>query len=64
MLFCLSEAAKTSPGVISCNQLFDLFEDRDAQLIIMDVRSMEDFQETRINHKNVINVPAEAIKPG
>jgi hypothetical protein len=25
---------------------------------------MEDFQETRINHKNIINVPAEAIKPG
>ncbi|XP_053387107.1 ubiquitin carboxyl-terminal hydrolase 8-like [Mercenaria mercenaria] len=55
---------KTSPGVISCSTLFDLFEDRDAQVIIMDVRPMEEFQETRINHKNIINVPAEAIKPG
>ncbi|KAL4216469.1 Ubiquitin carboxyl-terminal hydrolase 8 [Mactra antiquata] len=54
----------SNPGVISSTQLYNLLDDRDSQLIIMDVRSIEDFQESRINYKNIINVPSTAIKPG
>ena len=29
-----------------------------------DVRLIDGYQESRINHKAIINIPAEAVKPG
>ncbi|XP_052267867.1 ubiquitin carboxyl-terminal hydrolase 8-like [Dreissena polymorpha] len=55
---------KSNPGKLTCAQLNQILEDRDTQLILMDVRSIEDFQESRLTHKAIINVPASAVKPG
>ena len=55
---------KSNPGKLTCAQLYQMLEDRDTQLILMDVRSIEDFQESRLTHKAIINVPASAVKPG
>ncbi|XP_052267863.1 ubiquitin carboxyl-terminal hydrolase 8-like isoform X2 [Dreissena polymorpha] len=55
---------KSNPGKLTCAQLYQMLEDRDTQLILMDMRSIEDFQESRLTHKAIINVPASAVKPG
>ncbi|XP_052786625.1 ubiquitin carboxyl-terminal hydrolase 8-like [Mya arenaria] len=57
-------APQSEPGKVTCAQLYTMLQDRDTQMILMDVRPMEDFQDSRINHKAIINVPAGAIKPG
>ena len=65
MLFCYTESSEKKPSSsISPTELFTLMSDRDTQIIIMDVRSIADYQESRINHDSCVNVPAECIKPG
>ena len=64
-LFCYTEPSEKKPSSsISPTELFTLMSDRDTQIIIMDVRSIADYQESRINHDSCVNVPAECIKPG
>ena len=64
-LFFYTEPSEKKPSsTISPTELFTLMSDRDTQIIIMDVRSIADYQESRINHDSCVNVPAECIKPG
>ncbi|XP_067653000.1 ubiquitin carboxyl-terminal hydrolase 8-like [Haliotis asinina] len=54
----------TAPGSISPMELFTLLNDRETQLILMDVRTEEDYADSHISHKSCINVPASILQPG
>ncbi|XP_006814000.1 ubiquitin carboxyl-terminal hydrolase 8-like [Saccoglossus kowalevskii] len=51
-------------GEITPVQLYSLFEDEDASVLLMDVRPATQFEVSRITHRQCINVPADIIKPG
>ena len=55
--FCYTEPSeKKLSSSISPTELFTLMSDRDAQIIIMDVRSIAGYQESRIYHDSCVNV--------
>ncbi|XP_048242717.1 ubiquitin carboxyl-terminal hydrolase 8-like [Haliotis rufescens] len=54
----------TAPGSISPMELFTLLNDRETQLILMDVRSEEDYADSHISHKACVSVPARILEPG
>ncbi|XP_022091926.1 ubiquitin carboxyl-terminal hydrolase 8-like [Acanthaster planci] len=45
-------------------QLYRLFEDSTKKILVIDVRSSEQYKFSRIQNAQVINVPEEVIKPG
>ncbi|XP_059143552.1 ubiquitin carboxyl-terminal hydrolase 8-like [Physella acuta] len=55
---------KQNPSSISSLNLCNLLRDNTAKVIIMDVRSAEDFNASHISHSDCISVPAEIISPG
>ncbi|XP_062575612.1 ubiquitin carboxyl-terminal hydrolase 8-like isoform X2 [Saccostrea cucullata] len=59
-----ADAGQEAAGKISPVQLYDLLNDKETSLIIMDVRPGSQYQESHIKHDSCINVPAEGIKPG
>ncbi|KAK3598058.1 hypothetical protein CHS0354_042431 [Potamilus streckersoni] len=60
----VKEETPPSDGSISPTQLFSLMNDDNTQIIIIDIRSSEKFQESHISHKSCISVPADIIPPG
>ncbi|MBN3313405.1 UBP8 hydrolase, partial [Atractosteus spatula] len=63
-----SETSKAAapPGGITAEKLFQMLKDQSMSVIIMDARSLQDYQESRIQvpEQGCISVPEEAIKPG
>ena len=56
-LFCYTESSEKKPSsTISPTEMFTLMSDRDTQIIIMDVRSIAGYQESRIYHDSCVNV--------
>ncbi|XP_059172661.1 ubiquitin carboxyl-terminal hydrolase 8-like [Physella acuta] len=53
----------TSSSISSLN-LCNLLRDNTTKVVIMDVRSAEDFNASHISHSDCISVPAEIISPG
>ncbi|XP_021379459.1 ubiquitin carboxyl-terminal hydrolase 8-like isoform X1 [Mizuhopecten yessoensis] len=51
-------------GQITPVQLFSLLKESDEQMAIMDVRPAAEFEESHIQHRTCINVPAEIVSPG
>ncbi|XP_024049660.1 ubiquitin carboxyl-terminal hydrolase 8 [Terrapene carolina triunguis] len=51
-----------SQGAITAEKLFPMMMDKNIELLIMDARSLKDYQESCI--PNSISVPEEAISPG
>ncbi|XP_041356247.1 ubiquitin carboxyl-terminal hydrolase 8-like [Gigantopelta aegis] len=51
-------------GSITPMELYKLLQDKGVTVILMDVRSRKDFQESHISHPSSINIPEEIIKPG
>uniref|UniRef100_A0A8C4WDM7 Ubiquitin carboxyl-terminal hydrolase n=1 Tax=Gopherus evgoodei TaxID=1825980 RepID=A0A8C4WDM7_9SAUR len=54
--------APVSQGAITAEKLFPMMMDKNIELLIMDARSLKDYQESCI--PNSISVPEEAISPG
>ncbi len=50
--------------IVSVYQLYNMLTDDDINVLIMDVRPDEQFEESHIKHKPCINVPAEIVPPG
>lgn len=48
---------------INCEELFDLMNGN-SKIFIIDCRSSEEFNESHLKHRNVINIPAEHIQNG
>ncbi|XP_067411859.1 ubiquitin carboxyl-terminal hydrolase 8 [Emydura macquarii macquarii] len=57
-----SLSASVSQGAITAEKLFTMMMDKSIELLIMDARSLKDYQESCI--PNSISVPEEAINPG
>ncbi|KAH1184169.1 ubiquitin carboxyl-terminal hydrolase 8 isoform X1 [Mauremys mutica] len=55
-------SAPVSQGAITAEKLFPMMMDKNIELLIMDARSLKDYQESCI--PNSISVPEEAISPG
>ncbi|XP_073160133.1 ubiquitin carboxyl-terminal hydrolase 8 isoform X5 [Lepidochelys kempii] len=55
-------SASVSQGAITAEKLFPMMMDKNIELLIMDARSLKDYQESCI--PNSISVPEEAISPG
>ncbi|XP_007066880.1 ubiquitin carboxyl-terminal hydrolase 8 isoform X1 [Chelonia mydas] len=55
-------SASVSQGAITAEKLFPMMMDKNIELLIMDARSLQDYQESCI--PNSISVPEEAISPG
>uniref|UniRef100_H2ZHP1 Ubiquitin carboxyl-terminal hydrolase n=1 Tax=Ciona savignyi TaxID=51511 RepID=H2ZHP1_CIOSA len=49
---------------ISCAKLYEMIRKTSKNVLILDIRTAEDFQLSRIQHSNSVNVPKSAIKPG
>ncbi|XP_030232312.1 ubiquitin carboxyl-terminal hydrolase 8 [Gadus morhua] len=62
----LSKVPGTPPGGITAEKLFHMMKDQAITLIVMDARSHQDFEESRIQvpAQTVISVPEEAVSPG
>ncbi|OCT86909.1 ubiquitin carboxyl-terminal hydrolase 8 isoform X2 [Xenopus laevis] len=56
------EPTKVPRGAITAEKLFEMTNDHNISIIIMDVRSSKDFQESHI--QTSMSVPQEAITPG
>ncbi|NP_001080551.1 ubiquitin specific peptidase 8 L homeolog [Xenopus laevis] len=56
------EPAKVPLGAITAEKLFEMTNDYNISIIIMDVRNTKDFEESHI--RTSISVPQEAITPG
>ncbi|XP_004396608.1 PREDICTED: ubiquitin carboxyl-terminal hydrolase 8 isoform X3 [Odobenus rosmarus divergens] len=52
----------TEKGTITAKELYTMMMDENINLIIMDARRMQDYQDSHIS--NSLNVPEEAISPG
>uniref|UniRef100_A0A8C8SXP0 Ubiquitin carboxyl-terminal hydrolase 8 n=1 Tax=Pelusios castaneus TaxID=367368 RepID=A0A8C8SXP0_9SAUR len=57
-----SLSASVTQGAITAEKLFTMMMDKSIELLIMDARSLKDYQESSI--PNSISVPEEAINPG
>ncbi|XP_064595874.1 ubiquitin carboxyl-terminal hydrolase 8-like [Liolophura sinensis] len=51
-------------GTITAPCLYQLIQSSPDQLIIMDARSSNEFADSHLQHKSVINVPVDIITPG
>ncbi|XP_048750145.2 ubiquitin carboxyl-terminal hydrolase 8-like isoform X2 [Ostrea edulis] len=58
------EPAPQADGRITPVELYRLLNDKETNLIIMDVRPASQYGESHIKHDACISVPAEVIKPG
>ncbi|XP_041082307.1 ubiquitin carboxyl-terminal hydrolase 8-like isoform X4 [Polyodon spathula] len=54
------------PGGITAEKLFKMLQDPSINVIVMDARSQNDYQESRmqVSTQNCISVPEEAVSPG
>ncbi|XP_074661090.1 ubiquitin carboxyl-terminal hydrolase 8-like isoform X2 [Tubulanus polymorphus] len=52
------------PGAITAKQLYKLLIDNSSKVVIIDTRSTDQYQLSRMNHHSCINVPADIIPPG
>ncbi|XP_032712396.1 ubiquitin carboxyl-terminal hydrolase 8 isoform X3 [Lontra canadensis] len=52
----------TEKGTITAKELYTMMMDENISLIIMDARTMQDYQDSHIS--NSLSVPEEAIRPG
>ncbi|KAK3095889.1 hypothetical protein FSP39_020374, partial [Pinctada imbricata] len=59
-----SVESSKSPTKISPTELYALLQDKETKIVIMDVRTENQFKESHIQHDNCINIPAEIITPG
>lgn len=41
-----------------------ILDDSNTSLLIIDIRSNEEFHRSHINFRNIINIPAENLPPG
>ncbi|KAG2470479.1 UBP8 hydrolase, partial [Polypterus senegalus] len=55
-----------SPAAITAKKLFEILNDQNIAVIIMDARSQKDYQESQIQvpTQKIISVPEDIIKPG
>ncbi|XP_038076470.1 ubiquitin carboxyl-terminal hydrolase 8-like [Patiria miniata] len=51
-------------GAVTACQLYRLFQDSTRKILVIDVRSSEQYKSSHIRNPQVINVPQEVIKPG
>uniref|UniRef100_A0A6Q2Z392 Ubiquitin carboxyl-terminal hydrolase n=1 Tax=Esox lucius TaxID=8010 RepID=A0A6Q2Z392_ESOLU len=60
------EVSALPAGGISAEMLFKMMQDQTMTVIVMDARSLQDFQESQIQvpAQTIISVPEEAISPG
>lgn len=49
---------------IQCRELFDLIRDPNEKIIIIDCRGKEEYLASRLEFKNLFNIPAEHIRKG
>ena len=56
--------AATKGGGIDVQTVYRLLKDPDVSLILMDVRSAEDFEKSHILSDRSISVPEAAVPPG
>ncbi|XP_041074087.1 ubiquitin carboxyl-terminal hydrolase 8-like isoform X3 [Polyodon spathula] len=54
------------PGGITAEKLFKMLQDPSINVIVMDARSQNDYQESRmqVSTQNCISIPEEAVSPG
>ncbi|XP_050395698.1 ubiquitin carboxyl-terminal hydrolase 8 [Patella vulgata] len=55
---------KESIGSILPTHLYDIMKDKEIEMLIMDVRTVIDYNQSHIDHINCINVPVDIVPPG
>lgn len=58
------EKAKVHSASIDCTELYRLMEDRSVSMLVMDCRHSDEFDESHLRYKNLINIPGQLIKRG
>lgn len=55
---------KTHVNSITCRQLYEFISNPNSSLLILDCRSAEEFEASKLFYKNLLNVPEEIIHKG
>lgn len=53
-----------SQKMISCEKLYKLVVDVSISMLIMDCRSEEDFTQSKLVHRDCVNIPERIVKKG
>ncbi len=64
LCLCFRFPAEDKQVSVSVQQLYSMMQNSASNLLLIDIRDHTEYEESRINHKSCINIPAEIIRPG